>query len=89
MHKLNVNVRGGTDNVRYCGAERTLADAGRHLPAVRRQKYPSNANFKRINLRANSTFSLTNTELSLDLNDVSTRSRTNSQPEGLNDIRSS
>lgn len=36
MHKLNVNVRGGTDNVRYYVAlSRTLA--GRHLPAVRRQ----------------------------------------------------
>lgn len=67
MHKLNVNVSGGTDFVRYYVALNGLMQDG-----IYKQfdgKYPSNANFKRINLRANLDFSLTKTtELSLDLN---------------------
>lgn len=82
MHKLNVNVRGGTDNVRYYVALSGLSQEG-----IYRQfdgKYPSNANFKRINLRANLDFSLTKTtELSLDLNGRLDQKQNNSQ--GLND----
>lgn len=82
MHKLNVNVRGGTDNVRYYVALSGLSQEG-----IYKQfdgKYPSNANFKRINLRANLDFSLTKTtELSLDLNGRLDQKQNNSQ--GLND----
>lgn len=67
MHKLNVNVSGGTDFVKYYVALNGLIQDG-----IYKQfdgKYPSNANFKRINLRANLDFNLTKTTvLSLDLN---------------------
>ena len=67
MHKLNVSVGGGTDFVRYYVALNGLMQDGIYKQF--NGKYPSNANFKRINLRANLDFSLTKTtELSLDLN---------------------
>ena len=82
MHKLNINVRGGTDNVRYYVALSGLSQEGIYKQFDGR--YPSNANFKRINLRANLDFSLTKTtELSLDLNGRLDQKQNNSQ--GLED----
>ena len=82
MHKLNVNVSGGTDFVRYYVALNGLMQDG-----IYKQfdgKYPSNANFKRINLRANLDFSLTKTtELSLDLNGRLDQRQNNTQ--GISD----
>ena len=82
MHKLNVSVSGGTDFVRYYVALNGLIQDG-----IYKQfdgKYPSNANFKRINLRANLDFSLTKTtELSLDLNGRLNQRQNNTQ--GISD----
>jgi TonB-linked SusC/RagA family outer membrane protein len=67
MHTLNFNVSGGTKDVRYFVSLDGLSQEG-----IFKQfdgRYPSNSNFKRINLRANLDFSLTKTTtLSLDLN---------------------
>lgn len=82
MHKLNVNVRGGTDYVRYYVALNGLLQEGIYKQFS--GKYPSNADFKRINLRSNLDFSLTKTtELSLDLNGRLDQKQNNSQ--GLQD----
>lgn len=82
MHKLNISVGGGTDFVRYYVALNGLIQDG-----IYRQfdgKYPSNSNFKRINLRANLDFSLTKTtELSLDLNGRLDQRQNNTQ--GISD----
>ena len=68
MHKLNVGVRGGTENVRYYVALSGLDQEGIYK-TYSDSRYDSNAGYKRINLRANLDFSLTKTtDLSLDLN---------------------
>lgn len=82
MHKLNVSVSGGTDFVRYYVALNGLIQDGIYKQF--NGKYPSNANFKRINLRANLDFSLTRTTvLSLDLNGRLDQRQNNTQ--GISD----
>ena len=82
MHKLNVGVRGGSDMVRYYVALSGLSQDGIYKQFDGR--YPSNANSKRLNLRANLDFALTKTtDLTLDLNGRLQQRQNNSQ--GLSD----
>lgn len=78
MHKLNANVRGGTDFVKYYVALSGLIQDGIYKQFNGR--YPSNANFKRLNIRANLDFSLTKTTtLGVDLNARLDQKQNNSQ----------
>lgn len=68
MHNININVRGGSDRLRYF-----VGTNGMYQDGIYRQfegaRTPTNAHFKRLNLRSNLDFDLTRTTtLSLDLN---------------------
>ncbi len=68
MHNMNINVRGGSDRLRYF-----VGTNGMYQDGIYKQfegaRTPTNAHFKRLNLRSNLDFDLTKTTtLSLDLN---------------------
>ncbi len=68
MHNLNINVRGGTDKLRYYIGTNGMFQSGIYKQ-FENARTPSNANFKRLNLRSNLDFNITkSTILSLDLN---------------------
>src|SRR5690606_21085217 len=68
MHNMNINVRGGSNRLRYF-----VGTNGMYQDGIYKQfegaRTPTNAHFKRLNLRSNLDFDLTKTTtLSLDLN---------------------
>lgn len=68
MHNLNVNIRGGTDRLKYYVSANGLFQDGLYKQ-FKEARYPSNANFKRLNIRSNLDFEATKTTtVSLDLN---------------------
>jgi len=68
MHNLNVNVRGGNDRLKYYVSTNGLFQDGIYKQ-FSEAKYPSNAHFKRLNIRSNLDFEATRTTtVSLDLN---------------------
>lgn len=68
MHTANINVRGGTDRLRYfVGTNVTFQDG--LYEQFSDARYPSNAHYKHLNLRSNLDYELTSTTLlSLDMN---------------------
>ena len=68
MHNVNVNVRGGTNRIKYFISTNGLFQDGIYKQ-FSDAKYPSNAHFKRLNIRSNLDFEATKTTtISLDLN---------------------
>ena len=68
MHNLNVNVRGGNDRLKYFISTNGMFQNGLYKQ-FSEAKYPSNANFKRLNIRSNLDFEATKTTtVSIDLN---------------------
>ncbi len=68
MHNLNVNVRGGNNRLKYYVSTNGLFQDGIYKQ-FGEAKYPSNAHFKRLNIRSNLDFEATkSTTVSLDLN---------------------
>ena len=82
MHTLNFSVRGGTPKVKYFVSLNGFMQDGMFKQFD--GKYPSNSNFKKLNLRSNLDFTLTKTtDLSLDLNGRLQQRQNNTQ--GIND----
>lgn len=68
MYNMSVSVRGGTDKLKYFVSTNGLFQDGIYKQ-FKEAKYPSNANFKRLNIRSNLDFEATKTTtISLDLN---------------------
>jgi TonB-linked SusC/RagA family outer membrane protein len=68
MQNMTLSIRGGTDRLRYFLSTNGLFQDGMYKQ-FDDAKYPSNAHFKRLNLRSNLDFNATKTTLvSLDLN---------------------
>lgn len=68
MHNLNVNVRGGNDRIKFFISTNGMFQDGLYKQFAE-AKYPSNAHFKRLNIRSNLDFEATKTTtISLDLN---------------------
>lgn len=68
MHNMNVNVRGGNNKLKYYVSTNGLFQDGLYKQ-FSEAKYPSNAHFKRLNIRSNLDFEATKTTtISLDLN---------------------
>lgn len=68
MHNVNVNVRGGNNRLKYYVSTNGLFQDGLYKQ-FEEAKYPSNAHFKRLNIRSNLDFEATKTTtVSLDLN---------------------
>jgi TonB-linked SusC/RagA family outer membrane protein len=68
MYTLNVNVRGGNNRLKYYVSTNGLFQDGLYKQ-FDGAKYPSNAHFKRLNIRSNLDFEATKTTtVSLDLN---------------------
>ncbi len=68
LHNLNVNVRGGNNRLKYYVSTNGLFQDGLYKQ-FDDAKYPSNAHFKRLNIRSNLDFEATKTTtISLDLN---------------------
>lgn len=68
MHTVNVNVRGGTDRLRYFMGTNAMMQDGLYKQ-FDDARYPSNAHYKQLNLRSNLDFDITKTTtMSLDLN---------------------
>jgi TonB-linked SusC/RagA family outer membrane protein len=68
MQNMTLSVRGGTDRLKYFLSTNGLFQDGMYKQ-FDDAKYPSNAHFKRLNLRSNLDFNATKTTLvSLDLN---------------------
>lgn len=68
MHNMNVSVRGGNNRLKYYISTNGLFQDGIYKQ-FSEAKYPSNANFKRLNIRSNLDFEATKTTtVSLDLN---------------------
>jgi len=68
MHNLNVSVSGGTDKLKYYVSTNGLFQDGIYKQ-FKEAKYPSNASFKRLNIRSNLDFEATKTTtISIDLN---------------------
>ncbi|MDQ1296087.1 MAG: hypothetical protein QG611_65, partial [Bacteroidota bacterium] len=68
MHNLNVSVRGGNNRLKYYVSTNGLFQDGIYKQ-FSEAKYPSNAHFKRLNIRSNLDFEATKTTtVSLDLN---------------------
>lgn len=74
--QVNMNVRGGTDLLKYFVSANYLYQDGIYASASH-DRYSTNASFQRINLRSNLDFTITkSTQISVDLN-ASFRSRHN------------
>ena len=68
MHNMNVSVRGGNNRLKYYISTNGLFQDGLYKQFSETQ-IPSNANFKRLNIRSNLDFEATKTTtISLDLN---------------------
>ena len=68
MHNVNVSVSGGTDRLKYYVSTNGLFQDGIYKQ-FKEAKYPSSANFKRLNIRSNLDFEATKTTtVSIDLN---------------------
>lgn len=68
MHNMNVNLRGGNDRLKYYVSTNGMFQDGLYKQ-FSEAKYPSNAHFKRLNIRSNLDFEATKTTtVSLDLN---------------------
>lgn len=68
MHSVNVNLRGGSDRLRYFVGTNALFQDGIYKQ-FDDARYPSNAHYKQLNLRSNLDFDVTKTTtMSLDLN---------------------
>jgi TonB-linked SusC/RagA family outer membrane protein len=68
MHNVNVSVRGGNNRLRYYVSTNGLLQDGIYKQ-FEEAKYPSDAHFRRLNIRSNLDFEATkSTTVSLDLN---------------------
>jgi TonB-linked SusC/RagA family outer membrane protein len=68
MNNLNINVRGGNERIKYYISTNGVYQNGMYKQ-FEEAKYPSNAHFKRLNIRSNLDFEATkSTTVSLDLN---------------------